>query len=144
MTSCANASTSVLTFQDSFIFPHAITALAHTNTKYGISGKELIEGLFQYDPMIYDDPKRVISHTYDVAGVRQVATAPALLESTSLVFAFGLDMFLSRVAPSGTSDVLSQSFNKAQLVLTITGLAIAIVVTRPMVQRKRLREKWYH
>ena len=72
-----------------------------------------------------------------------MVTAPALLESTSLVFAFGLDMFVSRVAPSGTFDVLSESFNKAQLVLTISGLAVAIMFTRPMVQRKRLREKWY-
>ena len=70
-------------------------------------------------------------------------TAPALLESTSLVFAFGLDMFLTRVAPSNTFDVLSESFNKAQLVLTVSGLVAAILITRPMVQRKRLREKWY-
>ncbi|KAJ3535734.1 hypothetical protein NMY22_g6355 [Coprinellus aureogranulatus] len=174
MSSYSNTSTSVLTFEDAFIFPHALTAIAPTNTKFGISSKDLIiatknhkiqsfprraldprrprrkatsqemeEGLFQYDPVVYDDPKRVISHTYEVANVRQIVTAPALLESTSLVLAFGLDMFLSRVAPSNTFDVLSESFNKAQLVLTITGLAAAIMFTRPMVQRKRLREKWY-
>lgn len=78
-----------------------------------------------------------------VANVRHILTAPALLESTSLVFAYGLDLFCTRVAPSGTFDVLNETFNKAQLVFTICGLAVAIVVARPMVRQKRLREKWY-
>ena len=80
---------------------------------------------------------------YQVANIRHILTSPALLESTSLVFAYGLDLFFTRVAPSGTFDILSENFNKAQLVLTISGLAVAIVVTKPMVARKRLRERWY-
>ncbi len=65
------------------------------------------------------------------------------MESTSLVFAYGLDLFATRVAPSGTFDVLSEDFNKLQLVLTVLGLAAAIIVTGPMVRRKKLKEKWY-
>jgi ER membrane protein complex subunit 1 len=79
-----------------------------------------------------------------VAKIRGILSSPALLESTSLVFAHGLDLFCTRVTPSGTFDVLSETFNKAQLVLTIAGLALAIVVTRPMVRRKKLRERWYN
>jgi hypothetical protein len=70
-------------------------------------------------------------------------TSPALLESTSIVFAYGLDLFLTRIAPSNTFDVLNENFNKAQLVLTVSGLAVAIMITKPMVARKRLRERWY-
>ena len=98
----------------------------------------------QYDALTPDDPKRVLSHAYDVHGVRGLLASPALLESTSLVFAHGLDLFASRVAPSGTFDVLSESFNKPQLVVTLAGLALAIVVTKPMVARKKLRERWYN
>lgn len=121
------------------------------------------EWLIQYDPVIPDDPKRVLSHNYQVsfcsptlecgarphpvrtqvAKTRRVVTSPALLESTSLVFAYGLDLFSTRVAPSNTFDVLSENFNKVQLVFTIGGLALAIFVVRPMVARKRLRERWY-
>lgn len=75
--------------------------------------------------------------------MRQIITAPSLLESTSLVLAVGTDLFLTRVATSGTFDVLSENFNKVQLVLTVVGLAVAIAVTKPMVRRKRLRERWY-
>ncbi|KAJ7588211.1 hypothetical protein C8J56DRAFT_1164789 [Mycena floridula] len=105
--------------------------------------EEQEEYLIPYDPNLPDDPRRVLSHNYQVANVQHIITAPSLLESTSLVFAFGLDLFLTRVAPSNTFDVLSENFNKLQLVLTVAGLAFAIVVTRPMVQRKRLKEKWY-
>lgn len=60
------------------------------------------------------------------------------------MFGYGqLDLFLTRVAPSGTFDVLNEDFNKAQLVFTIMGLAAAIALTAPMVRRKQLREKWY-
>ncbi|EKM58157.1 uncharacterized protein PHACADRAFT_116839 [Phanerochaete carnosa HHB-10118-sp] len=108
------------------------------------TNEELEEWLIQYDPVIPDDPKRVLSHTYQVANVRAIITSPALLESTSLVFAHGLDLFSTRVTPSNTFDVLSENFNKAQLVLTISGLALAILITKPMVRNKRLRERWYN
>ena len=75
--------------------------------------------------------------------MRQIVTAPSLLESTSLVLAVGTDLFLTRAATSGTFDVLSENFNKVQLVLTVVGLAVAIAVTKPMVRRKKLRERWY-
>lgn len=78
-----------------------------------------------------------------VARIRKIITSPALLESTSLVFGYGVDLFFTRVAPSKTFDVLSENFNKIQLVLTIGGLALAILITKPMVRRKKLRERWY-
>ncbi|KAG6892138.1 hypothetical protein C0993_004697, partial [Termitomyces sp. T159_Od127] len=78
-----------------------------------------------------------------VANVQRIVTSPTLLESTSLVFAYGLDMFLTRVTPSNTFDVLNENFNKAQLVLTVSGLGLAIIFAKPMVRRKKLREKWY-
>jgi hypothetical protein len=75
--------------------------------------------------------------------VKRIITSPALLESTSLIFAYGLDIFFTRVAPSGTFDVLNENFNRMQLILTVGALFVGILITRPMVQRKQLREKWY-
>ncbi|CAK5273724.1 unnamed protein product [Mycena citricolor] len=101
------------------------------------------EQLIPYDVLLPEDPRRTISHNYDVAGIRHIISAPALLESTSLVFAYGLDLFLTRVAPSSTFDILSESFNKVQLVLTVFGLGVGIAIAKPMMRRKMLREKWY-
>jgi len=127
-----------------------------------LNNEDVEEQLIQYEPVLQNLPQRTLSHNYEVreiiycssvlvlcslfcqvTNIRRIVTAPALLESTSLVFAYGLDLFVTRVSPSGTFDVLSENFNKAQLVLTIVALAVAIVVTKPMVQRKRLRERWY-
>ena len=142
-------------------FPRVL--LNPRRTKDKPTSEEQEEWLVQYDPLLPDDAYRVLSHNYhvrysffpaclpleptffiwQVANIRHILTPPALLESTSLVFAYGLDLFGTRIAPSGTFDVLSETFNKVQLVFTICGLAAAIMVTRPMVRRKRLREKWY-
>lgn len=83
------------------------------------------------------------SSAVKVVGVRHLVTSPALLESTSLVFAYGQDLFFTKVAPSGRFDLLSESFNKIQLVLIIAGLSLAISVTRPIVQRRQLKQHWY-
>ncbi|KAG1790453.1 uncharacterized protein HD556DRAFT_1392090 [Suillus plorans] len=111
--------------------------------KHKPTSEEQEEMLVQYDAVLPDDARLVLSHNYEVANVRRIVTSPSLLESTSLVFVYGLDLFFTRIAPSGTFDVLSENFNKVQLVLTVAGLGIAIMVTKPMVQRKRLRERWY-
>jgi hypothetical protein len=52
-------------------------------------------------------------------------------------------MFVTRVSPSGTFDLLSESFNKKQLVWTVVGLTVAILVVRPVVREKRLNAKWF-
>ncbi|KAJ7065423.1 hypothetical protein C8F01DRAFT_1125582, partial [Mycena amicta] len=162
--------------EQSYVYPHGVTAITTTSTKFGITTKDIIvatqnnkiheiprrmlnprrpkdrkptaeeqqeEQLLPYDLMMPDDPRRTISHKYEVRNTRNIITSPALLESTSLVFAYGLDLFFTRVAPSSTFDILSESFNKVQLVLTVFGLGLGIVITRPMVKRKRLRERWY-
>lgn len=111
--------------------------------KYKPTSEEQEEMLVQYDAVLPDDARLVLSHNYEVANARRIITSPSLLESTSLIFVYGLDLFFTRIAPSGTFDVLSENFNKVQLVLTVAGLGIAIMVTKPMVRRKRLRERWY-
>ena len=73
----------------------------------------------------------------------RIVTSPAPIESTSLVFAYGFDLFGSRVAPLNTFDVLSESFDKVQLVLANGGLTAAIAIAKPMMNRKKLRERWF-
>ncbi|WWC87349.1 uncharacterized protein L201_002238 [Kwoniella dendrophila CBS 6074] len=102
------------------------------------------EMLIPYEPLIPIEPKKVISHRYEILGAKSLLTSPALVESTSLLFAHGLDLFLTRgITPSGTFDILSDSFNKAQLLLTLGALTIGILVAGPAVKRKELKNKWF-
>ncbi len=76
-------------------------------------------------------------------GLNKIETSPSLLESTSLIFSHGLDLFSTRITPSGTFDILSDEFNKVQLVLTILGLGVGIAIAKPAVERRMMKRRWY-
>ncbi|WRT65199.1 uncharacterized protein IL334_002142 [Kwoniella shivajii] len=102
------------------------------------------EILIPYEALIPLEPKKVISHKYEVLGAKTLLTSAALVESTSLLFAYGLDLFVTRgITPAGTFDILSDNFNKVQLLLTLGALTAGIVVAGPAVKRKELKNKWY-
>lgn len=94
---------------------------------------EAEEGLFKYHPAIEVDPKSVITHQRDVLGVEKIITAPAIVESTSLVFAYGVDVFGTRVAPSFLFDILGKGFNKVTLVGTVLALLAGVLMLAPVV-----------
>jgi len=102
------------------------------------------EMLIPYEPALPSNPKSVISHKYQILGAKYLTSSPALVESTSLLLVHWLDLFFSRgVTPSGTFDILTDSFNKAQLLLTLAVLSVGIAVAKPAVQRKNLTAKWF-
>jgi hypothetical protein len=94
---------------------------------------EAEEGLIRYHPAIEIDPKSVITHERDVLGVGKIITSPAVVESTSLVFAYGVDIFGTRVAPSFLFDILGKGFNKLALVGTVLALLAGVVTLVPVV-----------
>ncbi len=94
---------------------------------------EYEEGLIRYHPAIEIDPKSVVTHERDVFGVREIIAAPAIVESTSLVFAYGVDVFGTRVTPSLAFDILGKGFNKVALVGTVAALFGGVVMLAPMV-----------
>ncbi|KAI9814549.1 MAG: hypothetical protein M1832_005729 [Thelocarpon impressellum] len=104
------------------------------------SGRDLTpsekeEGLGKYAPSLGFNPEWVISHKREVVGTERIITSPALLESTSLVFAFGLDVFGTRVTPSLAFDILGKGFGKTQLLLTVVALGGGVVLLAPMASR---------
>lgn len=150
----------------SFIIPEPISHMAVTQTRQGITNKQLLctlpssksiigvprpildprrpinrdptateaeEGLFKYSPLLEFDGRWYISHARDVVGINSVLTIPTLLESTGLVFAFGGDIFGTRVTPSQAFDILGKGFSKVQLVLTVVALGIGVAILKPMV-----------
>ncbi|TVY89072.1 ER membrane protein complex subunit [Lachnellula willkommii] len=149
----------------SFLIPEAISHMSVTETRQGITTRQLLctiasnnaiigiprtildprrpvgrdpttaemeEGLFRYQPYIEFDPKLILTHKREVIGVKDVITSPAVLESTSLLFAYGIDIFGTRVAPSAAFDILGKGFNKLSLVGTVLALWVGVVVLAPM------------
>lgn len=103
---------------------------------------EAEEGLFKYSPTIDFDPKWFLTHAREVVGIEKVISSPSLLESTSLVFAFGHDIFGTQVSPSTKFDVLDAGFNKIQLILTVLALAAGVGALAPMVRKRQVESRW--
>src|SRR3569833_4276501 len=87
----------------------------------------------RYAPNIEIDPKMVITHERAVVGVRSILTSPTHVESTSLVLAYGIDVFGTRVAPSFTIDILGKGFAKVSMIGTVMALMAGVAVLGPMV-----------
>ncbi|CAA3017142.1 ER membrane complex subunit 1-like [Olea europaea subsp. europaea] len=162
----------VITKSQSYFFTHSLKTLAVTSTAKGITSKQLLLGTIGDQVLALDkrflDPRRTINptqaekeegiipltdslpiipqsyvtHALKVEGLKGIATVPAKLESTTLVFAYGVDLFFTRLAPSRTYDSLTEDFSYALLLITIVALVIAIFVTWIWSERKELQEKW--
>ncbi|KAK1290186.1 hypothetical protein QJS10_CPB18g01096 [Acorus calamus] len=117
-----------------YFFTHSVKTMAVTSTAKGITTKQLLIGTI--------GSQSYVTHSRQVEGLRRIVTIPAKLESTTLVFTYGVDLFFTRIAPSRTYDSLTEDFNYALLLLTIIVLLVAIFVTWVLSERKDLRDKW--
>jgi hypothetical protein len=99
------------------------------------TAQEASEGLSRYSPIIPFDPKWYLNHKYEVMGIKGVITSESGVESTSLVLAYGLDVFGTRVTPSFAFDVLGKGFNKLQMLLTVAALFIGVLFVAPLVSQ---------
>ncbi|KAL2651139.1 hypothetical protein R1flu_019267 [Riccia fluitans] len=156
----------------SYFFTFSVKAMTVTSTARGITGKHILVGTVGDQVLALDkrffDPRRTLNpsqeereegimpltdaipifpqsyltHVHQVEGLRGVLTVPASLESTSLVFAYGFDLFYTRTAPSRIYDSLTEDFSYSLLLITIVVLVIAIFVTWILSERKELSEKW--
>lgn len=164
--------TEVTTKQQSYFFANSVKAIATTSTAKGITSKQLLIGTVGDQVLALDkrflDPRRTlnptqaekeegiipltdslpiipqsyVTHALKVEGLRGIITVPAKLESTTLVFAHGVDLFFTRLAPSKTYDSLTEDFSYALLLITIVALVVAIFVTWILSERKELQDKW--
>lgn len=156
----------------SFFVPEELVPLAVTQTRQGITSRNILaalprsnaivalpravvdarrplgrdpspaeqeEGLARRTAVLELDPKWIVTHRRDVAGLGlglgRVIASPSALESTSLVFAYGgLDLFGTRLAPSLAFDMLGKEFARAQLVLTVLALGVGVAFLAPLVR----------
>ncbi|OJA12449.1 hypothetical protein AZE42_08048, partial [Rhizopogon vesiculosus] len=83
------------------------------------TSEEQEEMLVQYDAVLPDDARLMLSHNYEVANVRRIVTSPSLLESTSLVFEEMLVQY-DAVLPDDARLVLSHNYEVANVRRIVT------------------------
>lgn len=103
---------------------------------------QMYEGVPPFSPELPMAGPSFITLYHKIARLRRIDTAPAILESSSLVFAHGLDTFFIRLQPSKGFDMVPDDFPYALLVLMVVGLSVALVALRAVIQRKTLKMKW--
>lgn len=106
------------------------------------SKTEKEEGLLQYSPYLLFAPAAMVSQNESVLGLAGIECGPSNLESTSLIFAYGLDVFFNHHKPSQSFDLLATDFNKTFLVLLLTGLFVAVLSLQRMTKRKQIGAMW--
>ncbi|OMJ87407.1 hypothetical protein SteCoe_10915 [Stentor coeruleus] len=106
------------------------------------------EGLFDdptlpiYKPNIPWSSVNIANYFIELEGITKLATTETWLESTSVVIAYDLDMFLIRVMPEKSFDVLSEDFSKSAIVLTIGGLALLNILVQRWFSSKCAKENF--
>jgi ER membrane protein complex subunit 1 len=108
-----------------------------------ITQEEFAEGLVQYTPILPQHPGAYINYYNLVHRLRAFVTSPAALESTSLVLAYGLDMFYAPIAPNNRYyDRLSHGFSTAIIFIMIAGLTVITWVFMKLYRQKELKKAW--
>ncbi|VDK28866.1 unnamed protein product [Anisakis simplex] len=64
------------------------------------------------------------------------------MESTSLMFAYGLDLFFARLTPSGTFDILKDDFDHLLISVVLVGFVIASVICKKLGKNHTLKQAW--
>ncbi|XP_043531792.1 ER membrane protein complex subunit 1 isoform X3 [Chiloscyllium plagiosum] len=163
---------SPIIFQQSYIFPSAISLVEATITDKGITSRHLLIGLHSGGilslPKAFLDPRRpevpseqsreenlipyapelpirsewYINYNQSVSRVRGIYTAPSGLESTCLVVVYGLDIFQTRVYPSKQFDVLKDDYDYVLISSVLFGLVFTTMITKRLAQVKLLNRAW--
>jgi outer membrane protein assembly factor BamB len=155
-----------------FIFSQGVSAIQASDTEQGLSTRSIIiampfggileisrrfvdarrplemtadlreEMIVPYMPELPVSTEELINYNQSVAHIHGIKTAPSGLESTSLMLAYGMDLFYTRVTPSGTFDILKDDFDY----VLISGVMILLIVMSFVVKRfwklSNIRQSW--
>lgn len=95
-----------------------------------------------YSPLIALKPTDVLNYYNPVGSVSGIISTPTALESTSLIFCYGLDLFFSPVRTASAYDVLSPGFNYTLLYASVALVVSLCGATWYYAQRKALQDRW--
>ncbi|CAD6198417.1 unnamed protein product [Caenorhabditis auriculariae] len=156
----------------SYIYAQGIVAMSVTETEQGLTTRSILVGLpdggvheisrkildatrpleltqemreemmIGYVPEIMIPNEEMINYNQSVHRVHGIKTAPSGLESTSLVLAYGTDVFFTRLAPSGTFDILKDDFDHVFISIVLAALVIGSFVSKRLARSHALNAQW--
>jgi hypothetical protein len=100
------------------------------------------EALPMYQALLPLRQTDVLTYYHSMGQVTGIISSPTALESTSLVFTFGLDLFLMPVQTAKAYDVLSPGFNYLFVYASVGLVVVVFIVTSFWAQHKALQDRW--
>ncbi|KRY73348.1 ER membrane protein complex subunit 1 [Trichinella pseudospiralis] len=161
-----------IVYHQTYIFPQGLSAVAVSETEKAITPRFILlampfggvveipkafldprrtvnitpelkeEGVIPYAPDLPIATDHIINYNQTLINVRGIHTAPSGMESTSLVFIYGLDLFFTRINPAGTFDILKEDFDHWLITVVLLGLTCAAVFSRKLAKNKELKQSW--
>ncbi|XP_055587315.1 ER membrane protein complex subunit 1 isoform X2 [Uranotaenia lowii] len=158
--------------RQSYIMPVAVASMKETITEKGITNKHVLiglttgtvaemswafldprrpvtspekareEGIIPYMPELPMPHEILFNYNQTVANIKGIHTAPSGLESTCLVLVHGLDIFVTRVAPSKTFDLLKEDFDYFLITVVLTLLTSTSYIVKHFASKKAIKQAW--
>ena len=127
--------------KDSWLNPRRPHAKISLPERLALAGDE---SLPPYTPLLPMHAGEFVSHKHVIEFVWKILTVPTHLESTCLAFAVGeSEIFVAPIYPgSAPYDVLSPFFNFYLLAVSVAVVALSVIVTSVLADRKQLYNKW--
>uniref|UniRef100_A0A915PQG2 ER membrane protein complex subunit 1 n=1 Tax=Setaria digitata TaxID=48799 RepID=A0A915PQG2_9BILA len=162
----------VTAISQAYIFPQGVAALGVTETELGLSTRSLLvampfgsiyviskrlldarrplemtqelaeEMLLPYRPELPIASEDFISYNRSIHNIRGFKTSPSGLESTSLMLAYGTDLFFTQLTPSGAFDILKDDFDHLLISVVLVGLVIGSLICKKLGKNNSLRQAW--
>ena len=107
-----------------------------------LSKAQAAEGLPPYHSELIIPGPSFATLNRRILKLRSIYTAPAILESASLMLGVGIDLFYARLQPSRGFDMVPDDFPHALLVTMVMGMAVALMVLKTLLQKRALKLKW--
>merc|ERR1719262_726543 len=82
-----------------------------------------------YAPVLALKQTDVLTHHNAVGGVTGIVSSPTKLESTSIVFTYGLDLFFTPVQTAKAYDVLPPGFDYKLLYVSVAVVIGSVIAT---------------
>jgi hypothetical protein len=99
-------------------------------------------GIPPYIPELNMPHEAIMNYNQTILGMDSIHTSPSGLESTTLVFIHGLDLYGCRITPSKGFDLIKEDFDYLMISCVLLGLVVASYVTRKLSQKKMLGKAW--
>lgn len=107
-----------------------------------VTETDAAEGLIQYSPNLPLYPQSILNYNITISKLEHIDVYPSKLESTTLVFAYGLDLFFTPYASNMSYDRLSHGFSPIVIAIMIISLATISLFLKGLTDRSELRKAW--